>query len=74
MASVSNPPTSAGTDLRASYVLLEAERAGYRLWHRQVAYDYQAVIAAIQGARHPTSAYLMHFWQTDALVQPPAGR
>ena len=74
LGSVSNPPKSAGADRRASYVLLEAEPAGYRLRHRQVAYDYQAVIAAIQGAHHPTSAYLMHFWQKDALGHPPEGR
>jgi predicted phosphodiesterase len=62
LGSVSNPPKQA-TDPRASYVLLEANGGDYRLWHRQVAYDYQAVMTAIERSQHPTSAYLMHFWQ-----------
>lgn len=71
LGSVSNPLTA---EMRASYVLMEAERTGYRLWHRQVAYDYEAVIAAIQQAHHPTSAYLAHFWQSVPLIHLDRGR
>ena len=55
--SVSNgfPP-----DLRASYVLLEAHGAGYRLRHRRVAYDREAVIAALHAVNHPAVGYISH--------------
>lgn len=53
--SVSNafPP-----DLRAGYVLLEAEGAGYRLEQRRVAYDREAVVAALHEVNHPAAAYI----------------
>jgi predicted phosphodiesterase len=59
LGSVSNPLTA---DLRASYVLLDAAASGYRLRHRQVAYDLNAVIAAIRASRHPTAELIVrHF-------------
>ena len=42
LGSVSNPMTS---DLRATYVIVDADRHGHRLTHRRVAYDHDAVIA-----------------------------
>lgn len=53
--SVSNgfPP-----DLRASYVLLEAQGSGYRLRHRRVAYDREAVVVALHAANHPAVGYI----------------
>lgn len=53
--SVSNPYPP---DLRASYVMLEADETSTRLQHRRVAYDYQAVIEALQLVNHPAAAYI----------------
>ena len=55
LGSVSNPLPP---DLRASYVILEAGDAGYRLQHRRVDYDHQAVIAAVQQVRHPGAGHI----------------
>jgi len=56
LGSVSNPWAP---DLRASYVLLEAGASGYRLQHRRVAYDRQAVIEAVRRSRHPGAEFLV---------------
>jgi putative phosphoesterase len=53
-----NPPEP---DLRASYVLLEANETGYALQHRRVAYDHQAVIGATKRSRHPGADYITSF-------------
>lgn len=45
-------------DLRASYVLLTADPAGYTLEHRRVPYDRMAVLAAVQRLRHPGVGYI----------------
>ncbi len=58
IGSVSNP-TAAG--LQASYVLLDAQPSDYHLQFRQVTYDRQAVIAAVQQSRHPQSTFLIQF-------------
>lgn len=58
LGSVSNPLPP---DLRASYVILEANDAGYRLQHRLVDYDHQAVIAAAQQVRHPVAGYIARY-------------
>jgi len=55
LGSVSNPLPP---DLRASYVMLEANDTGYRLQHRQVDYDHQAVIAAVQQVQHPGTDHI----------------
>jgi hypothetical protein len=47
-------------DLRASYVLLDADEAGCRLDHRRVDYDHQAVIEAVQRSRHPAGVFIIH--------------
>lgn len=54
---VSNPMAP---DLRASYVLLDADEAGCRLDHRRVDYDHQAVIEAVQRSRHPAGVFIIH--------------
>jgi putative phosphoesterase len=59
LGSVSNP---LAPDLRASYVLLEASNSGYRLQHRRVEYDRQAVIEAVRRSRHPAGDFIIrHF-------------
>lgn len=64
--SVSNqfPP-----DLRASYVLLTADETGYRLEHRRVDYDHEAVIAACERVRFPGGPYVTRFMRGENL--PP---
>jgi diadenosine tetraphosphatase ApaH/serine/threonine PP2A family protein phosphatase len=50
LGSISNPVRP---DLRASYVIVDADRHGYSLEHRRVAYDHDAVIAALEALGHP---------------------
>ena len=40
-------------DLRASYVLLEADEAGYQLEIRKVDYDHEVVISQLVAQKHP---------------------
>ncbi|MGO8948499.1 MAG: metallophosphoesterase family protein [Ktedonobacterales bacterium] len=65
--SVSNP-VKAGAP--ASYVLLEADEQGYAIQHREVEYDREAVIAAIQAVHYPDPAFLIQFMRGPSLVQP----
>ncbi len=58
LGSVSNPLPP---DLRASYVLLDADTSGYRLQHRRVDYDRQAVIDLTRKVRHPQAGYITKF-------------
>lgn len=58
--SVSNPFPP---DLQASYVVLEADEMGYRVKHRQVEYDRDAVIEAVHRLRHPAARYITKFMQ-----------
>jgi predicted phosphodiesterase len=58
LGSVSNPIT---TDLRASYVVIEADADGHHLEHRRVAYDHDAVIGRIDRSGHPEAEYLTTF-------------
>ncbi|MEM7532869.1 MAG: metallophosphoesterase family protein [Chloroflexota bacterium] len=45
-------------DIRASYVLLDADEQGYTIIHRRVAYDYEAVIAQMERLKYPSTRYL----------------
>src|SRR5262249_42231205 len=54
LGSVSNPVTPG---LQATYVLLEADAQGYSIQLRRVEYDREAVIKAIEQARHPTPSF-----------------
>ena len=54
LGSVSNPMTS---DLRATYVVVDADRHGHAIMHRRVAYDHDAVVAAGARGRPPGGAH-----------------
>jgi predicted phosphodiesterase len=54
--SVSNPLLP---DLRAAYAILEADQHGFNVDLRRVAYDHQAVIAAVQQAQHPAAPFII---------------
>jgi diadenosine tetraphosphatase ApaH/serine/threonine PP2A family protein phosphatase len=56
VGSVSNPVPP---DLRASYVVLEADATGYHVEHRRVEYDRKAVIAALESLRHPGAGFIV---------------
>lgn len=59
LGSVSNPIVP---DLRATYVLLDADASGYWLEHHAVDYDREAVIEAVQRSRHPAGQFIIsHF-------------
>jgi predicted phosphodiesterase len=60
LGSVSNPPTG---ERRASYALLRATEAGYRLEHCLVEYDRQAVINTLERMRHPGAAFIIKHLQ-----------
>ena len=54
--SVSNPFPP---DLRASYVMLEANEAGYHVQHRRVPYDREAVVRELRRVNHPAAKYII---------------
>lgn len=57
--------------LAAWYVLLEADATGYRLQHRPVQYDREAVIANLQAIRHPAQAFIVRHLQGKHLCDWP---
>lgn len=62
LGSVSNPRIPS---LGASYVILEADQTGYRVQHRQVDYDREAVIALLHQVRHPARDFNAGFMRGD---------
>lgn len=64
--SVSNPFPP---DLRASYVLVEADEAGYRLEHRRIEYDRAAVITELQRLNHPGRDFIISHLSGN--IHPP---
>jgi predicted phosphodiesterase len=58
LGSVSNPATA---DLRACYVLLDADESGYQVRFRRVAYDQEAAIAAVERAGHPGARHILRY-------------
>jgi putative phosphoesterase len=60
--SVSNPFPP---DLRAGYVMLEADETGYHLHHRRVAYDREAVVRALQHVNHPAARYIIRYMRGE---------
>jgi predicted phosphodiesterase len=56
VGSVSNP---IAPDLRASYVILDAGLDGYRVEHRRVPYDCDAVVDALERLNHPGRSWLI---------------
>jgi diadenosine tetraphosphatase ApaH/serine/threonine PP2A family protein phosphatase len=70
LGSVSNPIID---DLRASYVVLHADRHGHAVEHRQVEYDRSAFLEAVTRSGHPASDYIASF-QRGEQVRYPARR
>lgn len=62
LGSVSNQQTP---DLCAWYALLAADRQGYQIQQRQVAYDRTAVIAVLAAVRHPARHFIMRYMQGE---------
>ncbi len=58
LGSVSNPIT---TDLRATYVIIDADQHGYRLTHQRVAYDHGVVVGRLRRSSHPQAEYIAEF-------------
>ena len=56
LGSVSNP---IAPDLRASYVIIDADEHGHRIENRRVAYDCDAVIDALEELKHPGRVWLI---------------
>jgi predicted phosphodiesterase len=56
VGSVSNPVPP---DLRAKYVILQADTTGVHVEHRQVEYDRAEVIAALERLRHPGARFII---------------
>ena len=70
LGSVSNPVTPG---LQATYVLLNADEHGYRMQLRRVDYDREAVIKAIEQARHPTPSFLTGFMRGERIPSSDPG-
>jgi hypothetical protein len=70
LGSVSNPVTD---DVRASYVILHADRGGHLVEHRRVSYDRDAFLASIARSGHPAADYIASF-QRGEQVLPTARR
>lgn len=62
LGSVSNPVTG---DLRASYVIVHADRHGHRLEHRRVPYDHERFLASVARSGHPTADFIASFQRGD---------
>ena len=58
LGSVSNPVT---TDLRASYVLLDADEHGYHIGRRRVEYDRAAALTALETSGNPSTPFISQF-------------
>jgi predicted phosphodiesterase len=67
LGSVSNPITG---DLRASYVILHADRHGHRVEHRRVAYDRDAFLESVARSGHPAADYIASFQRGEQIRHP----
>ena len=65
--SVSNPITD---DLRASYVVVHADRHGHRVEHRRVAYDREAFLRRVAASGHPQHDYIASFQRGEQVRHP----
>ena len=70
LGSVSNPVTPG---LQASYALLDADAYGYHIQVRRVEYDREAVIRAIEQARHPTPSFLIGLMRGERISSSDPG-
>jgi putative phosphoesterase len=66
--SLSNP---AGADPRAGYAWLRADAAGYSIEHRQVAYDYRAMLTDLHQLRHPAADFIARHYPGASKDQDP---
>lgn len=66
LGSVSNPRIPS---LHASYVMLEGNSQGYKVKHRFVPYDREAVIHELHAVRHPTIDYIMGYMRGNHIVK-----
>ena len=67
VGSVSNPITD---DLRASYVIVHADRHGHRVEHRRVGYDRQGFLDAVDRSGHPAADYIASFQRGEQIRHP----
>jgi predicted phosphodiesterase len=56
LGSVSNPTIP---DLRAKYTLLESDARGYRVDHRRVEFDREAVVEQLRRVHHPAQEFII---------------
>ena len=67
LGSVGNPVTD---DLRASYVILHADRHGHALEHRRVPYDVDAFLDALARSGHPEVGHISSFVRGEQIRYP----
>lgn len=65
LGSVSNPITD---DLRASYVIIHADRQEHQVEHRRVGYDHSAVLERVARCGHPQAEYLASFQRGERIL------
>src|SRR5205823_9755551 len=70
LGSVSNPITD---DLRASYVIIHADRSGHYVEHRRVSYDHGAFLATVARSGHPDADYIASFQRGEQVRYPAEG-
>jgi predicted phosphodiesterase len=70
LGSLSNPVTD---DLRASYVILHADRHGHTVEHRRVEYDREKFLTSVEQSGHPASDFIASF-QRGEQIRFPATR
>lgn len=67
LGSISNPLPP---DLRASYVIVEANETGHTIEHARVEYDHDAVIAALDALNHPGRDWLIKHQRGEVHPRP----
>jgi predicted phosphodiesterase len=67
LGSVSNPVTD---DLRASYVIIDADRDGCTVEHHRVAYDRSRFLAALDRSGHPERDFIASFQRGEQFQHP----
>jgi predicted phosphodiesterase len=70
LGSISNPVTPG---LQATYALLDANEQSYSIQLREVDYDHEAVIKAIELSRHPTPSFLIGFMRGERISSSDPG-
>jgi predicted phosphodiesterase len=64
LGSVSNPVTD---DLRATYVVLHADRHGHRVEHRRVDYDHDEFLDRLDRSGHPARDFIASFQRGEQI-------